>query len=330
MRAGAFGTLHGGHPGDVRIGLTVPIPEAGALSPALRALRAADVRATLLLPPRLARQCPEEVRAATQAGHEVAGNGPPEDLTLLEAVAGQPVTAWALEERNLTGAALRFLAARSVRPLPVPSPVPELGLTLRVPPGELAATLPRLKALGYRPVRVRELPDLRPARPRDLLMRVYRELVDERFARAHGVVPLTERADAVMRVAAQPAPAGTPLTPGTPAAELHLHSPRLVGLAARSALGAYRAYHRSLRDVAAALRERPELANAQLVYAVTLFHGPLEKHGFTLVPLPAARARLYSLGFRVMRLVYGTTNAPSETEPKLAWMEREAFLARHG
>lgn len=329
LRAGAFGALHGGHPGDPRIGLTVPIPTPDALPAALAALEAAGVRGTLLLSLEVA-EAVDDPQAATRAGHEVAGYGPPAALARLEVLAGQPVGAWALEGGDLTGRALRSLAARGVRPLPPPSPVPELGLTLRALPAELAAELPRLKALGYRPVPVRDLPELRPATPRDLGLRVYRTLVDERFARAHGVMPLTERADAVMRVAVQPAPEGTPFPPGTPAAELHLHSPRLVGLASRSALTAYRAYHRSLRDVAVALRERPEMQEARLVFAVTLFHGPLETHGFTLSPLPPLRARLYSLGFRVMRLVYGTAAPPSETEPKVAWMEREAFLARHG
>ncbi len=294
------------------------------------ALAAADMQATLLLPPEVARREPEHLRFAAQAGHEIAGWGPPHDLAGLEVLAGQPVTAWALEEADLRRQSLTWLAARGVRLLPLPSPTPEPGLTLRVPPEDLRGVLPRLRALGYRPVPVHKLPQLRAATPRDLLLHMYRRVVDDRFARAHGVVPLTARADAVMRVAARPTPRGLPFPPGTPAAELHLHSPRLVGLASRSALGAYRAYQRSLRDVAQALRERPELQGARVVFAVTLFHGPLEKQGFTLLALPPLQARVYELGFRLMRLMYGTAGAPSETEPKLAWMEREAFLAQHG
>ncbi|GAA5511452.1 hypothetical protein Dcar01_00162 [Deinococcus carri] len=329
-RAGAYGALHGSHPGDPYLGLTVPVQAAAELREALTTLAQAEVRATLLLPPALAARMPQDVWAATRAGHEIAGWGEPRDLPLLEVTAGHPVTAWALEEADLGRPHLAWLARRGVHPLPLPSPSPEPGLTLRVPPGDLAPTLARLKKLGYRLVPVRDLPGLRPATPRDLLLHLYRRLVDDRFERAHGVVPLTERADAVMRVAAQPVPPELPFPPGTPAAELHLHSPRLVGLTSRSALRAYRAYQRSLRDVAHALRERPELREAQAVFAVTLFHGPLEKNGFTLVPLPPLRARVYGLGFRLMRAVYGTTTGPSETEPKLAWMPREAFLARHG
>jgi len=308
----------------------VPVQTGAELDGALAALTGAGVQATLLLAPALAGQRPGAVRQTAQAGHEIAGWGAPGGLPGLEVLAGGPVTAWALEGPDLTRRHLHVLASRGVRPLPSPSPVPEPGLTLRVWPGDLARELNRLLALGYRPVPVRELPDLRPATPRDLLMHVYRELVDERFARAHGVISLTGRPDAVMRVAPQPVPAGLPFAPGTPAAELHVHSPRVVGLASRSPLTAYRAYQRSLRDVAAALRERPELAGARVVFAVTLFHSPLKRNGFTLMPLSPARARLYGLGFRLMRVMYGTHAPPSETEPKLAWMEREAFLARHG
>ncbi|MEF2277783.1 Sectered polysaccharide deacetylase [Deinococcus sp. YIM 134068] len=328
-RAGAHGALHGGHPGDPRVGLTVPATTPDEVQEGITALGTAGVRATLLVPVGLADTDAEVLRLATNAGHEVAGQGDPAGLTRLDVAVGGTVTAWAFDP-SLSGVQLRALAASGVRPLPLPSPAPELGLTLRVSPADLPGTLARLRTLGYRPVPVRELPDLRPATPRDLLIHVYRRLVDDRFARSHGVLPLTERADGVMRVALRPMPAVLPFPPGSLAAELHLHSPRLVGLNARGSLTAYRAYQRSLRDVAAALRDRPEFGDARAVFAVTLFHGPLEKNGFTLTPLPPMQARVYGLGFRVMRVVYGTRVAPSETEPRMAWMEREAFLRRHG
>ena len=59
-----------------------------------------------------------------------------------------------------------------------------------------------------------------PARtgtPRDLLTLAYTRVVEDRFARDHGVIDLTARADAVMRVAPlDHAPAPLPLPPGTP------------------------------------------------------------------------------------------------------------------
>ena len=343
LRAGAFGGLHGGHPGDPALGLTVPADSPRHLRAALDALAAGRTRATLLVPPALATQAPDELRAATLAGHEIAGFGPPPELgstgtgrarlALLEAVAGQPVTAWALDGGALSGAALRRLWAWGVAPLPAPLDEPRPGAVVRAWPAELGAVLPAVRALGYRPGPVRALPELRAGTPRDLAAALYSAAVEDRYARQEGVIDLSQRADAVMRVAPlDHAPAPLPLAPDTPTAELHLNSARLVGLASRSLLGTYRAYGRSLKDVGAALRERPELAPAQAVFAVTLFHGPLEKSGFTLLELPPLRARWYGLGFRLVRAAYGTTRTPSDGQawPKMAWMPRDAFLDRYG
>lgn len=343
LRAGAFGALRGGHPGDPALGLEVPADSPRHLRAALDALAAGQTRATLLVPPALATRAPAELRAATLAGHEVAGFGPPPELggtgpggaglALLEAVAGQPVTAWALDGAALSGAALRRLWAQGVAPLPAPLDEPRPGAVVRAWPAELGAFLPAVRALGYRPGPVRALPDLRAGTPRDLAAALYSRVVEDRYARQEGVIDLSQRADAVMRVAPlDHAPPPLPLPPGTPTAELHLNSARLVGLASRSLLGTYRAYQRSLKDVGAAMRASPELARAQAVFAVTLFHGPLEKSGFTLLELPPLRARWYGLGFRLVRAAYGTTRAPSEAQawPKMAWMPRDTFLDRYG
>ncbi|MDB5046192.1 MAG: Sectered polysaccharide deacetylase [Deinococcus sp.] len=331
LRAGAFGTLYGGAPGEPSLGLTVPVESAAELSTVLQALEEARIQATLLISVKLARTAADLLQAATQAGHEIAGSGPPTGISGLEAAAGQPVTLWALEGAALTRANLAALRRGGVRPLPFPLAAAQPGQTLRVLPDDLAATLPELKALGYRAAPVRAIPGLRPASPRDLLIHVYTRTVEDRFAREHHVIDLAQRADGVMRVAPRSeVMPPLPLPPHTPTAELHLHSPRIVGISTRSALAAYRAYQRSLKDVAAALQTRPELADAQAVYAVTLFHGPLEKSGFTLLDLPPQQARWFGFGFRLLRAVYGTPRPPSEGTPKMAWMEREAFLARHG
>ncbi|KQR27852.1 hypothetical protein [Deinococcus sp. Leaf326] len=338
LRAGAFGGLRGGHPGDPALGLEVPADSPRHLRAALEALAAGRAQATLLVPPDLATRAPADLRAATLAGHEIAGFGPPPELggaglALLEAAAGQPVTAWALDGAALSGAALRRLWSWGVAPLPGPVAEPQPGAVVRAWPAELGAFLPAVRALGYRPGPVRSLPELRAGTPRDLAAALYSAVVEDRYARQEGVIDLSQRADAVMRVAPlDHAPAPLPLPAGTPTAELHLNSARLVGLASRSLLGTYRAYQRSLKDVAVALRERPELAPAQAVFAVTLFHGPLEKSGFTLLELPPLRARWYGLGFRLVRAAYGTTRTPSEGQawPKMAWMPRDAFLDRYG
>lgn len=330
LRAGAFGALHGGHPGRPALGLTVEVGTPAEVRAALRALEEGGGRATLLVPPALARLAPQELWQAQRAGHELAGRGAVGGLSLLEAVGAQPLTLWERPARP-GGAELRRLARLGLRPLPAPGSRPEPGGTLRLRPEELRAALPRLRRLGYAPGPVGELPELRPARGRDLFGHLYTRLVEDRFTREHGVIDLTERADALLRVAAlDHAPPPLPLPPGTPTAELHAHSARLVGLAGRGALTAYRAYLRSLRDVGAALRERPELAQAEAVFAVTLFHGPLEQAGFHMVALPPLRARWYGLGFRLLRAAYGTTRTPSEGTPRLAWLSREEYLAKFG
>ncbi|MVN86682.1 Sectered polysaccharide deacetylase [Deinococcus sp. HMF7620] len=327
LHAGLGGAQHGGHPGDPRVGLAVPVASGADLTLALTTLAQAGVHATLLLSPALALRAPDAVQAAADQ-HEIGGLGDPAGLSGLEVTAGRPVTLWATPER-LRG--LSALSRQHLHALPVSALRAAPGALLQVAPAELAAALTHLKALGYQPVPVRDVPDLRPGQPRDLLQRVYTRLVEDRFARQHAVIDLALRADAVMRVAAlNHAPPPLPLPPQTPTAELHLHSPRIVGLAARSALVAYRAYRRSLKDVAHALQTRPELADAQAVFAVTLFHGPLAQAGFELLDLPPLRARWYGLGFRLLRAAYGTRRAPSEGEPKMAWLSREAFLKLHG
>lgn len=329
LRAGAFGALQGGHPGNPAVGITVPIQHARELEVVLETLDSTPHRVTLLIPPALVLTVPELLHKATQAGHEVAGMGQPEHLPLLEAGAMQPLQFWAAE--GLSRRDLHTLASQGIRPLPFPLPAAELGQTLRLSPEGLTGTLNSLRKNGFKPVPVSKLPDLRQGTPRDLLFHLYQQTVEERFTQEHHVIDLTGRADAVMRVAAlDHAPAPLPLPPGTPTAELHLHSTRLVGMAGVSKLGTYRAYQRSLKDVAQALHTHPELQEAQAVFAVTLFHGPLETAGFHMLDLPPWQARWYGLGFRLLRIAYGTTRAPSKGTPRMACLGREEFLAKFG
>ncbi|ALW88245.1 YkoP family protein [Deinococcus actinosclerus] len=324
LLAGQAGAWHGGHPGDPRVGLSVPVRSDADLTDALATLREAGVSATLLLSPSLA----GGLDRARLEGHEVGGLGDPAGAPGLDVLAGGPVTTWATPDRL---GALSALGTRGLHALPPGAGRPAPGALLTVDPAQLPGVLADLKRLGYRAVPVRDVPDLRAGTGRDLFLHAYTRLVEDRFARQHGVIDLAQRADAVMRVAPlDHAPAPLPLPRSAHTAELHLHSPRIVGLASRSALTAYRAYLRSLRDVGAALRDRPELQEAQAVFAVTLFHAPLAQAGFTLLDLPPATARWYGLGFRLLRVAYGTTRAPSEDTPKMAWLPREEFLKRYG
>lgn len=329
LRAGAFGALHGGHAGWAAVGVTVPVPDAATLKVALGKLSDLGERVTLLCPAALAWQAPADLAAATAAGHEVAGFGRVREVALLQAVTGQRLHAWASDD--WTGRDLRTLAAWDIHPLPEPLPTPDTGGTLRVSVDELGAALPRLRRNGFMPQPVRTLPGLRQAVGADLAQHFYQRLVEDPFSAQPGLINLTEQAGGTLRIMPlDHAPAPLPLPRQTPTAELHLYSPRVVGLNSRNTLMAYRACLRGLSDAARALDTRPELADAQAVFAVSLFSELLEGAGFTLLDLPKWQGRWYGLGFRLLRLGYGKAQAPSRAVPQMAWMPRDAFLARYG
>lgn len=331
LRAGAFGTLHGGHPGLAGVGLSVPIATCLELRLVREILAGARVQATLLIPPELGRSCADLITEVAQAGHEVAGSGLLPDFTHLEALSAQQVRVWWVPQAAQFGPLLRRLQQAGISPLPEATTRPTPGAILHVLPATLEQTIGEIKALGYKPQPVSGLPDLRAGRPRDLFEYLYQRAVEEPYQRREGMLDLSRRFDAVLRVAPlDHAPHPLPLPRQTPTAELHVNSLRLVGLASGNLLATYKAFQRSLKDVAAALETHPELRGAQAVFAVTLFHGPLEKAGFTVLDLPPLRARWYGLGFRLLRAAYGTTRTPSEGTPKMAWMTREAFLQRYG
>lgn len=323
QRAGLFGALRGGLPGR-EVAVVVPVVSAADIQTVL------EVEAqplTLLVAPALALSASDELAQARAAGFEVAGRGPLAGLTGLEVAAGQAVSHW--EAGDL--APLPALWQAGLAALPLPEPQPQPGSLIRVAPAGLAARLAEVQALGYRPVALRDLPGLRQGRPFDLFQDVYQAAVEDRYARQIGAINLSQRFDGVLKVAPlDHAPAPLPLPRQAPTAELHVNSRRLVALAAGSKLATYRAAQRSLKDVAQALQTRPELAEAQAVFAVTLFYGPLQSAGFSLLELPRWQAQWYGLGFRALRLAYGTTQAPSDGTPRMAWMLRREFLERFG
>lgn len=326
LPAGAFQALHSSDPSRPNLGVTLPLQTPDQLRQLLS--RGDITPITLLCPPRFAQTCPADLWAATRQGHEIAGSGHPDHIGLLGACAGQPVRFWHLPEPRRED--LKLLRSWHIRLLPTPQKT-EPGAIVQTSLAQAPAQLQNWRARGYRPQPVGQLPGLRSITPADLGQHVYNRLVEEPFTRKNRVIDLTERADALLRVAPlDHAPPPLPLPANTPTAELHLHSPRLVGLASRSAVATYRATVRSLYDVGEALQTRPELAEAQAVFAVSLLSGLLEKAGFTLLDLPPRQARWYGLGFRLLRVAYGTLQTPSNSLPRMAWMEREAFLARYG
>lgn len=322
-RAGAGGAWHGGPATGTALGVMVEVRSEAELREALRALHEDKAGATLLLPARLFGLAAEEA-------------GPGAQLALW----GRPGGASLAWLDLLAGGGLSWQPGRpgeerggpppNLPTLPLPSPTPAPGSALQVPARELAGELAHWRALGYRPLAVRDLPGLRRAGPGDAWRYLYGRAVEGPYERRSGSRRVGERPEHFFKVAPLAyAPAPLPLPQKTPTAELHLDSARVVALA-RNPLATYRAYQRNLRGVARLLREDPALREAQAVFAVTLFHPVLAREGFEVLELPPGRARLYSLGFRLLRGAYGTFRTPSEGRARLAWLPREAFLQRFG
>ncbi len=329
LRAGAYGAWYGGNEGKPEIGIMVRPTTPAEFVQTTTALQELKLKATLTIEGDLALAEPDLLFEAASAGHELAGSGQPKHLLLLEAAARQPIKSWA--SSGLSRRDLSKLARWEVHLLPLPLSKAEPGHIIQIAPTELKERLQELKQLGYQPVPVKALPELRQATLRDLFFHWYVQLIEERFARQSNMIDLSQRADAFMRVVAlDHAPAPLPFDFKTPTAEIHVHSRRVVGQASNNQLKTYRAHRRSMQDVARALETHPDLQEARVIFAVTLLFSPLEAAGFHIIELPPLRARFYGFGFRLLRLAYGTTSAPSEGIPRMGWMAREEFLEKYG
>ncbi len=203
----------------------------------------------------------------------------------------------------------------------------------------IAELLARLRERGYQPGPVGALKGLRTETLRGLAQRLYRRVFDQHFDRRHGTVALTQRPRGLFRISRRgydgpplTLPGGDRFEPGTPAAELHIYSKRLVALAELSALTGLRGVQSSLYDVAQALEERLEFREVRLIYALTIFGGVLGTMGFQTEPLHDPRqARIMAVFFNLLRVLYGAKNTDSQVLlPGVIWMSREQLLERYG
>lgn len=331
LRAGAFGALHGENIGQPHVGLIVDLTQTNNqdFAHALDILAAYNQQATLLVNSHpLLKQNPY----LTQFHHPrhefcITGELCIPTLAWLEATTGQAIQLYAPQATHLHRR-LADLTLQHLKPIQ-PSEEIQLGGFWLVKAHELEEKLIWATKNGYQPLPVTQLQGLRPATPHDWLRYSYHQLIEEPYKQRSGLITSSERADAMTYIAPlQHAPHPLPLPYHTPTAELHIDSRQLVGVSQRSLLRAYRSQVRTLHDVAWQLEEHPKLKEAQAVFAVTLFTPILEKAGFELLNLPPLRAYWYGLGFRVLRIVHGTTKTPSNALPHLAWMSRENFLAK--
>ncbi|MFC4454593.1 YkoP family protein [Deinococcus sonorensis] len=347
-----MGVLREAPGGRPVLGLSVDGGPDPALTPTLlRQLGRQPV--TMFLTASSAAHHPDLTRQIVAAGYEIGLLLESQDAAAqraqLERTVGTPVRLGRVSGRYgwLTLSRMQRAGLQAVAGFPAvagPGVPAEPGglLTLRTDQDSLTQLpdlLADLKRRGYQPMPVGQLEGLRSETVRGLLQRAWQATADRAFDRAHQVVPLTERARGLFRISARPysgpplQAAGGPLwRPGTPAAELHLHSKRLVAVADLSALTAYRAFRDSLQDVAAALQERPEFQQAQLIYGVTLFHEVLAPVGFEVQPLPDRRmASIMARFMDLLRRLYGARNVGRRViHPHVVWMTRDTLMQRYG
>ncbi|WP_457637969.1 polysaccharide deacetylase family protein [Oceanithermus sp.] len=200
----------------------------------------------------------------------------------------------------------------------------------------LPELLAELKRRGFHPKPVGELRGLRRGEWRDLPKRAWVATVDRLFDRLYHVEELNYAAHSVFRVARAPFPGpaveladGRRLEPGTPAAELHLHSERMARAGEASSLTAFRFFKKSMADLARALQERPSLANVEVFWGVSLFQEILEPVGFQMVELPPARRRFLGAYMHFLHKLYGGTPL-KRVWPKLVFIDRRTLLERYG
>lgn len=198
----------------------------------------------------------------------------------------------------------------------------------RVTPQALPGLLAGLRERGFRSVTLSELdaaPITRQQLPARLMMGLDRAL-DERL----GIHPARGRREGLFRwqplgfpLAGLRWPAGNTIRKGTPALEFHVNNPLLVSIGLRRFTP--RARH-EFCWVAHDWVTKPELAEAEFIYCLSV-HGPvLERLGFASVPLAPPDARRLKLWSDVMHRAYGTP--PRKTQPVLSIMSREEFLRR--
>jgi peptidoglycan-N-acetylglucosamine deacetylase len=342
-----FGVLREGQGGQISIGLSLSLPPLP--DPAL--LEALDgTPITIFVSTDSSVGLLNRLRTA---GHELGLPGQASrhfdaDRAQLEAGSGQPISL--LLAAKYHPFTLMWARRAGLRPVWPGLPGTPGELLAQAEPGgllnldglsaeQLGELLTELRVRGYQPVPVGQLRGLRSETLRGLLQRLYRRFIDARFDRQHGTVALTQRARGLFRISKRPY-GGPPLTltdgsvlsRGTPAAELHIYSKRLVALAELSALTGLRGVQSSLHDVAQALEERPEFRDVQLIYALTIFGGVLGTMGFQTEPLPGRRqARLMAVFFNLLRVLYGAKNTDSQVLlPAVIWMSRETLMARYG
>ncbi|TBH20989.1 polysaccharide deacetylase family protein [Thermus thermamylovorans] len=319
----------------------------------LALLRRHGVRATFFLTGERARTRPELVEALRREGHQVEDHGewhgvwrillpwwewqqmsrnpgryyrPPHGLhtpftRLFARLSGKRIALWDLEAKDWLELPPEALAERLLyylRPGSVVLLHDGPGRTLRV----LELALPRMLALGYRPVTLEALAP-RPLTFRLALIRALQGF-EERYNRRHGVRRAGLGPFDLFRLEKLPFPGpdlpGLPR--GVPAFALHLESQRLMEL---TPFEAVRRLRQSLGKVAELVAQDPEV---RLVYGYSYLAGGGKALGLKAAPLPLPVRLLNGLASAWFLWLYrGELPRPTRPLTQMAYLSREELLA---
>jgi len=195
----------------------------------------------------------------------------------------------------------------------------------------LPRLLEQMKKRGYTAKTLSEMHGLRMGGLRDVMQRLS-TAQDRAWDRKNGIDALTQHSSGLLRIGlgSFPGVPGSSVPAGTPYAEIHLHSPRLVGVAEKPMV-ALRQFKFSLGEVARALEHSPRYAQAQGIYAVTFYAGILKSLGFQVSNAPNDWAnRFGGLANNALRWIYSSRPNRNILIPQLAWMPRKELMRRYG
>jgi len=194
----------------------------------------------------------------------------------------------------------------------------------------LPRLLEEMKKRGYLAKTLSEMHGLRTGGLRDVMQRLS-TAQDRAWDRKNGIDALIQHSSGLLRVGLGkfPGASGSSVAPGTPYAELHLHSPRLVGVAEKPMV-ALRQFKFSLGEVAHALEHNPRYEGVEGIYAVTFYAGILKSLGFEVSSAPNGWANFMGgLANNALRWIYSSRPNRDILIPQLAWMTREELMRRY-
>jgi len=195
----------------------------------------------------------------------------------------------------------------------------------------LPRLLEEMKKRGYIAKTLGEMHGLRMGGARDVMQRLS-TAQDRAWDRKNDIDALTQHSSGFLRMGLGkfPGAPGSSVAPGTLYAELHLHSPRLVGLAEKP-MAALRQFKFSLSEVAHALEHNPRYAQVEGIYAVTFYANILKSLGFEVSSPPQDLThRIGGLANNALRWIYSSRPNRNILIPQLAWMPREELIRWYG